>query len=295
MTRLVRFLRIPRLIKLISALRTLVYSVVVTLKSLVWAFVLLLVIVYVVSIVLTDSMLDRLGNADDPDLHEYWSTIPTAMFTLFKCISGGVNWHPVVGPLGRTSEVLVWLFSAYIFFTYFAVLNVVTGIFCHSAIETAQRDPDLVVQSVIDSKSRYVAKLRELFATLDADGSGDITIGELEVLLNDESVQAYFTAMGIETTDAWTLFKLIDVDRGNAIDVEEFIRGCWRLRDTAKSIDLVTLMAEQKQMMRMLRKFMHYVEEQFDDLLFGVDAAQPDPDPGKSLATAHSGLEAVMA
>eukprot|EP00413_Alexandrium_margalefii_P030028 CAMPEP_0204556198 /NCGR_PEP_ID=MMETSP0661-20131031/29422_1 /ASSEMBLY_ACC=CAM_ASM_000606 /TAXON_ID=109239 /ORGANISM="Alexandrium margalefi, Strain AMGDE01CS-322" /LENGTH=59 /DNA_ID=CAMNT_0051563305 /DNA_START=56 /DNA_END=231 /DNA_ORIENTATION=+ len=59
------------------------------------------------------------------------------MFTLFQAITGGISWHEPVETLGQVSVMLVWLFTAYLSFTYFAVMNVVTGVFCNSAIESA--------------------------------------------------------------------------------------------------------------------------------------------------------------
>ena len=40
-------------------------------------------------------------------------------------------------------------------FAFFAVLNVVTGVFCQSAIDTAQRDKDLMVEAVKSNKELY--------------------------------------------------------------------------------------------------------------------------------------------
>eukprot|EP00746_Dinoflagellata_sp_MGD_P010428 gnl/MRDRNA2_/MRDRNA2_121520_c0_seq1.p2 gnl/MRDRNA2_/MRDRNA2_121520_c0~~gnl/MRDRNA2_/MRDRNA2_121520_c0_seq1.p2 ORF type:complete len:111 (-),score=23.88 gnl/MRDRNA2_/MRDRNA2_121520_c0_seq1:630-962(-) len=42
--------------------------------------------------------------------------------------------------------------------------------------------------------------------------------------------------------------------------------GCARLKGEAKSIDLATLMYENKRMMVKWAKFMHFIEEQFSDM-----------------------------
>merc|ERR1712224_1013295 len=100
---------------------------------------------YVYGVLFTISVADGIAhkvlNIDDPGV-VYWASLPASMFTLFKAISNGVGWHDVLVPLSRVGWGLEALFSSYIVFAYFAVLNVVTGTFCSSAIEAAQRDPD---------------------------------------------------------------------------------------------------------------------------------------------------------
>eukprot|EP00971_Amphidinium_carterae_P130330 2581825-Amphidinium_carterae.1 len=263
MTRLVRTLRIPRIIRIFSALRTMVFSIMMTLKTLLWALVLLMVIMYVFAIVFTQSAVEELsaGGADvDPRIKEYWSNLPTSMVTLYKTITNGVSWHDAVGPWGDTSSPLVLLFLGYVFFTQFAIVNVITGMFCHTAIETAYTDPDLVAQSLVSCKNQYMDKLRDLFESIDDDNSGQITITELEKLLKDDTMQAYFQALDLDYNDAWTLFKLLDQDESNAIDVDEFVMGCMRLKGAARNIDMARLNSDTRWMIKRLSKFMRRVE-----------------------------------
>ena len=176
----------------------------------------------------------------------------TSMLTLFSSITGGVNWADCLEPLTQISEGLQWIFIAYISFTYFAVLNVITGVFCNSAIENAQRDPDLVVHTTLASKQRYTKKLEKIFKALDFDSSSGITLVELESLMQNEKLIAFFEAMDLEACDAWALFKLIDTDGTQVIDVDEFVQGCLRLKGSAKSLDFATMLSES----RWLRKSM---------------------------------------
>jgi len=266
-TRLIRTLRIPKIICFVTALRTLVYSIVVTLRSLVWTMVLLMLIIYIFGIVFTQSVSDYRGLSDDHadnELTNYWGGIAVSMFTLFQAISGGVSWRECVEPLQDISLLLVCIFTIYLFFTLFAVLNVVTGIFCHSAIETSSRNPDLIVHSLMASKNAYVQKIRALFDHIDADASGNITIEELERILNDDTLKAYFQAMDLDAGDAWTLFKLIDTEKTHTISVNDFIDGCMRLKGSAKGIDIATLMSDNRWFIGKMSKFMRYCEGQFE-------------------------------
>lgn len=256
LTRLVRIVRITRIVRFVRALRTLVYSIICTLKSLVWSMVLLVIIIYVYAIMFTQAAGDHLHEettdltTDDViTLHRYWGSLSRSMFTLFKSIAAGVSWDDVVRPL---EFYWLWpaLFTVFIAFAYFAVLNVVTGVFCQSAIESAQHDHDMIMAAMSANKSQYAKRAMQLFKDIDADRSGELTIKELEGHLQEPTVREYFMSLEIEPEDAWTLFKLIDVDETNVIDLEEFVMGCLRLKGAARSIDMAKIMYDHKWMMK---------------------------------------------
>jgi len=285
--RLMRIIRVARILRFIHALRTFIYSIIATLRALIWALLLLCMILYVFGILLAQTagdylidveaksqasgvddcdynaqgeMVNAAGCAATTDIAKYWGTLPRAMFTLFKSISGGVSWDVVVHPMAVLGGLWVGIFTCFISFTYFAVLNVVTGIFCQSAIETAQQNEDLMVQSQIAQREVYVNRIQRLFEEIDEDGSGIVTIDELEARINDDAVQAVFASMDIDTSDAWMLFKLLDSDEGNELDVEEFVMGLMKLKGNAKRADLVEIHAALKRLTLVNCDILHKLE-----------------------------------
>lgn len=252
-TRMLRMLRMTRLVAFVASLRTLLASIWATLQSLMWAGLLLLSIIYIVAVVFTQAAADHFREVGrDPAIEEFWGTVPVAMLTLFESVAGGLSWHVVLGPLHTMSSALVGIFTLYIFFTYFAVLNVFTAVFCQGAIETVGQDPDLAALSVMQRKRLYVDKLQRFFQSVDRDHSGEITIDELEKLLSDKHMQAYMAAMGVDVADAWTMFKLMDEDENLTIDVGEFVQGMMRLQGAAKSVDIQAMLDTQKWITRRL-------------------------------------------
>lgn len=266
-SRLLRAFRIPRIIRFVAALRTLVFSILVTLKSLVWAMLLLSMIMYVFAITFTQAASDArmLEDGSPSDLHNlasYWGSLDRSLHTLFQSITGGVSWRAVVGPLEEVSMLWSWLFTCFIAFVHFAVLNVVTGIFCSSAVEHTQRNPELVARTVLATRDTYANNLKALFMHLDQDGSGLITLSELERMIGDKMLRSYFAALEIDTADAWTLFKLIDSDRTGAIDIDEFVMGCEQLKGSARSIDLASMSYEIKSLAKLLVRLMCHLDAQ---------------------------------
>lgn len=252
-TRVLRTFRIQYLLRFVSPLRMLVYSIYTTMKSLVWALVLLLMIMYVFSITLVQATTDFLEEAGiEGDLQERlrsnFGGVEVGMFTLFQCVTGGVSWIEAAQPLRERSVVLLWLFLIYIGFTYFAVMNVVTGVFCCTAIENTQKNPEIIANSLIAGRNQYANNLRWLFNQVDETGEGKITIRNFENLLNDEKMRAYLQALELDVCDAWTLFRLIDVDRSGLIEIDEFVQGCQSLKGNASGIDIANMMYEQKKL-----------------------------------------------
>jgi len=277
--RLMRLFRIGRIVRFIRALRTLVFSIICTLKSVFWSMMLLFIIIYVFGIVFTQATSDyvlawEVGGDSKlaPEMYNklcyHYGNLADAMLTLFMSICGGVSWFDVVRPLRGLG--IMWSLTFYVFiaFTYFAVLNVVTGVFCQSAIESSKMDQEAMVQAVIMNKQFYISRFKALFQAIDSDNSGSISKEEFEEHLHDPRVQAFFASLELEATDALNLFKLLETDLDHEddddIDVEDFVMGCLRLKGYAKSCDMAVLMKDNKQLYRELVDFAAYAEDQFE-------------------------------
>lgn len=272
-TRLIRTLRMIRLIRFVRDLRLLVNSIFHTLYALGWSMLLLAMIIYVFAILFTQEAADYLQDLEgtaiegpmDP-VRLYFGTLGESMFTLFKSISGGVSWHEPVSALDQINYMCVFMFTVFVGFVYFAVLNVVTGVFCTSAIESSLVDRENAVHTQIQNKKMWQKKMEALFETFDADGSSAINVKELEQGLRDPHVKEYMASLELDPEDAWTLFKLLDTDSTYCIDIHEFVLGCFRLRGPAKSLDVAKLIYDTKIMAKRQETFMQYVEAQLSKL-----------------------------
>lgn len=248
--RIFRIMRIIKTMKVFRDFRILLNSIYGSMKSLAWAMCLMSLIVYLFSVIFTQSVLDHILDEGEPssghsDLKRYYGTLFTSMLTLYQTFTDGRNWSEVVEPLWDVHLIfkgsLVYIFIMFISFVFFAVTNVITGVFCENAIATAKRDQDEVIANHMASKSLYCTQLQDLFATIDASGSGDVTINEFEMLMYNEKVMHYFETLDIDATDLWDFFQLLDTDGSHSIDLEEFVGGIMKLKGPAKSIDLARL------------------------------------------------------
>ncbi|CAE7941176.1 unnamed protein product [Symbiodinium sp. KB8] len=132
----------------------------------------------------------------------YFGTLLDTMLYLFMAISDGISWHLMMNPLRWISPAWVLLFLFYIFFTYFAVLNVVTAVFCQSAMESAQNDHAAMVHSVLKNKQAHIHRIRQLFSKIGDEKTQTITFARFEEKINSPAVRAYFEVLGLDVWDA---------------------------------------------------------------------------------------------
>jgi hypothetical protein len=210
---------------------------------------LLLIIIYVFGMVFVQSAHHYIQEQVNfpEDLQLWWGTLPRSMLTLYKSISGGISWHEVITPLADVDSWLVGLFLVFISFTVFAVLNVITGVFCEAAMEGARQDHEMMVQQHLKEKQTFTENMYEAFSIDSKEPESLVlTYGEFEAVLSDPKTKNFLSAIQLDTQDAWELFKLLDTDDSRLIDVEEFISGCLRLKGAAKSMDVAKMSYEAR-------------------------------------------------
>lgn len=272
--RVMRGIRVMRIVRFFSSLRALLLSIVNTIRSLVWTLVLILVLSFSIGVAFTSLVTDYCREqtvlaSGDPNavpvchgtMELYWSSLPGSMLTLFQSITGGLDWGNTVPPLLEISILLVICLTTYIGFMAFAVLNVVTGIFCNTAIESANADKELAVMTQLANQKQYAESIRGIFQEIDQHGTEEITIDEFQRGMQNEKLAAYFASVDIDVSDAWTLFSLIDGDRSGVIDIEEFVAGCIQLRGSAKAIHIARINYEHKITKQMLKELQETVRE----------------------------------
>mmetsp|Transcript_20358 Transcript_20358/g.36388 ORF Transcript_20358/g.36388 Transcript_20358/m.36388 type:complete len:644 (+) Transcript_20358:87-2018(+) len=223
--RITRLVRLVRLVRLIRELHAMVLSIFSSLKSFLWALFLLFIIIYVMAIFTAQSVA---GLQDiPPDVRRYCTSLPSIVFNLFQSMSGGLDWGQMAGPL---VEVTGWptalLFTAFIAFTVFVMMNVVTGVF----VDAAQN-------SIKEEKEKdLLLRLKEAFVVMDEDNSRSLTWKEFKKQLDHPRMIDYFKAVELDVTHARSLFMLLDSGTGQ-VSLDDFVWGCLRLCGPARAID----------------------------------------------------------
>merc|ERR1712032_280102 len=123
-------------------------------------------------------------------------------------------------------------------------VNIVTGVFVESAMQSGIHDRDTIVQEEMLEKEAYVEKIKLCFQELDVGKNGTVGLQEFEQAVSDPKVVVLINALGLDITDVQTLFLLLDRDQSGIIDIEEFLVGCLRLKGEARTLEIAKLQIE---------------------------------------------------
>eukprot|EP00929_Paragymnodinium_shiwhaense_P098394 TRINITY_DN5986_c0_g1_i1.p1 TRINITY_DN5986_c0_g1~~TRINITY_DN5986_c0_g1_i1.p1 ORF type:complete len:754 (-),score=142.23 TRINITY_DN5986_c0_g1_i1:35-2296(-) len=259
--RMVRMIRLVHVLRLISELHTLVRSIAGSMKSLGWTVALFFLMVYTLSVFVTQLVADKVTTAREvpsEDLSEtsrnlvrFYGSLAGTMLSLFQAVTGGLDWNDILEPL--MEEISPWcaiLLVTYVGFATFAMLNVVTGIFVESVVKSTKADKDLFL----------ISNARSLFESLEGGLHSHMTWELFESKLECQEMHEFFEAIDVDRSEAKGLFFLLDLDQSGAISAEEFLNGCIRLRGPAKALDLALLVQEVHGMNRRLFKTYRLLE-----------------------------------
>mmetsp|Transcript_39985 Transcript_39985/g.74099 ORF Transcript_39985/g.74099 Transcript_39985/m.74099 type:complete len:666 (+) Transcript_39985:3-2000(+) len=243
MLRVVRVVRLVRMVRLIPELKSMVYLIAASMWSFFWTLVLLLLVMYVGAVYFTEICSDvARKNPDNPKIDEIrdrWGSIFKSVLSLYMAITGGDDWRNLTDVFSGFSYALnTFMFSIYIAFGTLVMLNLVTGVFVEGAQRIIKEDKD-------NELMRQVCKL---FMYNDTDNSQEISWKEFEEQLHTPAMDEYFRAVELSRREAKDLFRLLDVDKSGSISIEEFVRGCLRLRGPARSVDLAFMQYHQQAM-----------------------------------------------
>ena len=181
-----------------NPLRSQVLTIAAAMKSLVWSFGLLFLVMFVMSLIFVQAYLDhRSSRSADWTGKDFWGGLLPSMVTLFQSVCGGMSWNEALIPLSEAGSLYSGMFCLYILFAVFCVLNGVTGAFCNSAIEAAMQNVDVLADNIEKRNLSYMSRLTELFYRLDTDHSGWLTIMEFEHVLSGPHMSACLMAMDI--------------------------------------------------------------------------------------------------
>lgn len=252
MMRLVRVARIIRMLRFFSELRVMVNGIMGSAKPLLWAFVFLLILMFMVGVTfmqLAANYMSQDGLMED-DLMYYWGSLARTMMTLYMAISGGVDWKDCVAPLHVVSWAMEYMFATYVFFTLFCCLNIVTGIFVDNAKALKSADEDAMYLEALTERKRWIAEVKELFSRLDTSINGKFTFQDFKTHVSSIKVQTLFRKLGInvDNIEADELWEILDADRSGEIDEEEFAKGLKYFQGPAQSIHVYRLMKENQRL-----------------------------------------------
>jgi len=278
MLRVARLLRViratsaVRVIRFIRELRLMVCSLLGALKSLGWAIILLMIILLIFGVFFTDGTVtycvkhNAMEEESTMELRKYFGTLSSSTVALYMAMSGGEDWATILRPLEKLPGEYWFFFLVFITFAILAVMNVITAVFVETAMQSSQNDREAVVQQELEHKGELIAIMQQVFAELDTNNSGALSLNEFEQHIEDEKILAYLSTLELDVNQVRTLFLLLDVDQTGEVDLEEFVNGCLRLKGGAKSLDMAILKYQAEWMVHNLLALQKLVGERLPGL-----------------------------
>lgn len=282
--RLMRVLRVMRAGRFFRELRAIVYGIILSFRSLLWACILGASTIFLFAVFTTQGVsfyfIGELENGHDPSisqetrdlLQQHCGTLSSTMFSLWKAVSGGMDWGDVADPLFTISPMMGLIFLLYTIFMICAIMNMITGVFVNKALKLAESDMDIMLLENDQVRQEFTRKIDSVFKSADSDGNGTIDSDEFAEHFQDPVVQAFFRYLDIdiEATDPEVLFKMLDFDQSGSLDSEEFCRGCLVLKGYARSMDLARYMWQHgkktKELMNVTQELKLKQEQQIQEI-----------------------------
>lgn len=255
-----RAFRVFRSLRFLRELRMMAKCIVACSQTVVWVFLFMFMNVYVFAVYLVGQVAvefreEALTDSTSTDiLQQRFGTLSDACLSLFMAISGGISWVEFTDALISihwTNGLVVFVF---IFFTTFALLNIVTGVFVESAVAAGRQDEHEVFQKILDGEKSSIKRIRQLFKHINEDDDDYISRDELESKLVEPEVRLLLKSMGMGAQQARGLFDMLDLDGSGHVTLDEFISCSMRVQD-ASHLDILTILHENKSMRRKMRSF----------------------------------------
>mmetsp|Transcript_49608 Transcript_49608/g.91542 ORF Transcript_49608/g.91542 Transcript_49608/m.91542 type:complete len:696 (+) Transcript_49608:26-2113(+) len=296
----VRFLRFMRLLRVLKVLKLgktvntyfivfskMTFSLSQSMPSLLSAAMVIVFFTYITAVMLTQTATDYRedSSSDHSVLAEHYGSLDRTFYSLVKSIFNGQAWGELMQPLTHVSFVATFVFMTYLMLTLLCLLNVIHGVFVDSALQSTAHYKELMVAEAQKKRIMLVQHLKDVFREIDSDNSGFITVAEFDACLSTPGGRAFFEVMGLSTVQAYQLFRLIDADSSESVDIDEFCEGCIRFMGEAKNFDIQCLLIENKQMLSHWSAFLDAFER---------GSREPGPDfhcgpAGSKKSSARSG------
>eukprot|EP00746_Dinoflagellata_sp_MGD_P047411 gnl/MRDRNA2_/MRDRNA2_21693_c0_seq1.p1 gnl/MRDRNA2_/MRDRNA2_21693_c0~~gnl/MRDRNA2_/MRDRNA2_21693_c0_seq1.p1 ORF type:complete len:497 (+),score=92.73 gnl/MRDRNA2_/MRDRNA2_21693_c0_seq1:177-1493(+) len=243
--RMLRLLKIGRLVRVVHhlrELRMLMSAMWVAVQTLFWAWIVILVVVYIFAILYKRVLSDADFADDEAGRSETWGTVLRCCFTLFSIMTLD-DWVDVVRPMWNIAPGLIILTIIFIIITSFGLLNTVIAVVVERTLQIGQKSNEETLTkmtrntSIQDASDPFV----RFFRAADTDGDGNLTLEEFQNAVRDHSRPRMPLDDDLSLLDAEVFFSLLDAQGHGYVSVEDFLDGAAQLHGMARAQQLLKL------------------------------------------------------
>ncbi|CAK9059435.1 unnamed protein product [Durusdinium trenchii] len=213
-------------------LHKLVMMMATCLRTLLWSFMLCFVVMTVWAMLMVETihpsleemyLADELGSCDTQCIRSM-SSVMDANLLIFKTVIAGDSWGEIAVPVIQKHPGTAIIFVGSLLTLVFGVLNLIVAVVVDTFADARLNDVQNLAEEMEDEIEHDRKALAKLFARIDKDGSGQLTLQEMiEGARQDPGFQSRLRVMDIDEHDLEQLFQMIDRDQSGTIEVAEFI------------------------------------------------------------------------
>jgi len=280
--RLVRLIRLTRILRLFrhkafKDLFAMVQGLTCGMATLVWAMVLFVVLIYIVSLfcreLLGPSEPGNSSTCASEEIMPYFKTVPRALFTVFRCSFGDCSTAGGTPLFEHIAKECPWWGISYSLFTFVVVVglfNVISAIFVESTMTSAAElsneklqarllSPKIwavnvtkVLTALINASSVSSALNMEELSELEGGKCSDLLVSKLvkaefpkalfdAVVKGDGEVRDAISNLDINEHEISYLSDILDPDNGGSVGMLELVDGLRRLRGEPRRGDIIAV------------------------------------------------------
>jgi hypothetical protein len=242
-----RLARVARAVRLFVQFRTLwmlISGIISSIPTIINVFVVLLLVLFAFAClgveVITNNAKSSQGGEFQELVHQYWSTLPHIMLTLVQFVTldsiGGIY-----APMIHDETWLLFYFVPFLLVVSVILMNLVVAVVLEGFMESAKRDQEARRFLSEQRLEKLMPRLKTMFAELDSDGSGLVTLDEVESAPQELQNELEALLNGCSLLD---LFEALDEDGSMEISIEEFLDGMTKITG-GQSLEMTRLLKLQ--------------------------------------------------
>lgn len=249
--------------------RDLILGMVDAIRTLTWALMLVVLTLFMCSIFTTKFLAANGVSCNDSEdctspqqeqVDLWFGTVPRSILTLFQLMTLD-DWTDVTRlSMDANGTWTVVFFIAFVLFTNWGLLNMVTGIMVERVVTISCGEKEKEMQREEEELMNIVENVHMLFDTVLGDlHSGGITLQDFKTACKSPAVMRQLKNLKIPAYEAEQVFVLMDTARTGAIEIDRFIEGCLRIRGQPKGKHLLAVQYD-------VQKVWSKLSEQLDEM-----------------------------
>jgi hypothetical protein len=173
--------------------------------------------------------------------YRYFGTFLHSAFSMYEITFAN---YAVIGRFlyENVDEKFSMFFLVYKLVMGIAVLRVIYGVFLQVVFTCAQSDDAVLIAQKRRKDERYVQKMLGFLKRQRSATPGFLTRDEFLKIIQDPDSRTWLSgSLELDIHDAELLFDLLDIDGDHNISTDEIVSGCFRLKGSARSLDILAL------------------------------------------------------